>query len=53
MEFVCDWYFIVDVISEIKTSVNRELESFKKQGIIKSGLEVDLSLQFRRIIDEH
>ena len=35
----------VDLVSELKSNVNRELEVYKKQGIIKSGLEIELSLQ--------
>lgn len=36
------------ILSELKSAVNKELESFKKQGEIKSGLEVEISIQPRR-----
>ena len=33
------------VLAELKSAVNKELETMKKQGVIKSGLEVELSIQ--------
>lgn len=37
------------VLAELKSAVNKELEMIKKQGVIKSGLEVELSIQPGRI----
>ena len=39
----------IDVISVLKSNINRELEVLKKQGTIKSGLEVDLGIQFSKL----
>ena len=34
----------VDSISVVKSEINRVLEKLKKEGVIKSGLEIDVSV---------
>lgn len=34
----------VDSISDVKSEINRVLEKLKKEGVIKSGLEIDVSV---------